>query len=62
MGTQSADEVTIAVLWWRVRQSPGTVLRAVRDTARRNRVNVDGDPVVRVTLGWPRGLAAEAAA
>lgn len=62
MSTERADEVTITVPWWRVRQSPDTVLRVARDTARRKKITADGDPIVRVTLVWPKESAQEAAA
>jgi hypothetical protein len=59
--TESADEVTITVPWWRVRHHPETVLRVARDAARRKRVNTDGEPTVRVTLVWQRKQAESAA-
>ncbi|GAA4439151.1 hypothetical protein [Phytohabitans houttuyneae] len=62
MSTEGADEVTITVPWWRVRQSPDTVLRAARDTARRKKIAAEGDPIVRVTLVWPGSHSTEAAA
>lgn len=60
--TESVEEVTVTVPWWRIRQSPETVLRVGRDKARRKGIDVNADPIVRVTLVWPQQGGAESAA